>query len=49
MKLDTTSLGNAVERLRDGLLRHQREPKDEQVPFPRIVAAERVALNDSAS
>jgi hypothetical protein len=34
MKLDTTSLGNAVERLRDGLLRHQREPKDEQVPFP---------------
>ena len=31
MKLDTTSFGNAVERLRDGLLRHQREPGDEQV------------------
>ena len=31
MKLDPTSLGNAVERLREGLLRHQREPKDEQV------------------
>jgi nucleotidyltransferase substrate binding protein (TIGR01987 family) len=31
MKLDITSLGNAVRRLRDGLERHQREPTDEQI------------------
>lgn len=31
MKLDTTSLGNAVRRLREGLARYQREPTDEQV------------------
>jgi nucleotidyltransferase substrate binding protein (TIGR01987 family) len=31
MKLDPTSLGNAVERLREGLLRHEHEPKDEQI------------------
>jgi nucleotidyltransferase substrate binding protein (TIGR01987 family) len=31
VKLDTTSLANAVQRLREGLARHQREPKDEQV------------------
>ena len=31
MKLDTTSLDKAIERLREGLLRHQREPNDEQV------------------
>ena len=31
MKLDTTSLDNAVERLREGLARHQREPNDEQI------------------
>ncbi len=29
MKLDTTSLANAVKRLREDLARHQREPKDE--------------------
>src|SRR6266446_5875720 len=31
MKLDTTSLGNAVRRLREGLLRCELEPADEQV------------------
>jgi len=31
MKLDTTSLGNAVRRLREGLARYQREPMDEQI------------------
>jgi hypothetical protein len=31
MKLDPTSLGNAVGRLREGLARHEREPGDEQV------------------
>jgi nucleotidyltransferase substrate binding protein (TIGR01987 family) len=31
MKLDTTSLANAVQRLREGLARYQREPGDEQV------------------
>jgi nucleotidyltransferase substrate binding protein (TIGR01987 family) len=31
MKLDSTSLGNAVRRLREGLLRCEREPADEQV------------------
>ena len=31
MKLDVTSLGNAVLRLREGFARHQREPQDEQV------------------
>jgi nucleotidyltransferase substrate binding protein (TIGR01987 family) len=31
MKLDTTSLGNAVRRLREGLVRHEREPTDEQI------------------
>ncbi len=31
MKLDTTSLGNAVRRLREGLARHEREPTDEQI------------------
>ena len=31
MKLDATPLGNAVQRLREGLARHQREPMDEQV------------------
>ena len=31
MRLDTTSLGNAVQRLREGLVRHQREPNDEQL------------------
>ena len=31
MKLDTTSLGNAVRRLRDGLARHEREQTDEQI------------------
>ncbi len=31
MKLDTTSLGNAVRRLREGLARYEREPTDEQV------------------
>ena len=31
MKLDITSLGNAVQRLREGLLRYEREPKDEQI------------------
>jgi nucleotidyltransferase substrate binding protein (TIGR01987 family) len=31
MKLDTTSFGNAVRRLREGLARHQREPADEQL------------------
>ena len=30
-KLDTTSLGNAVRRLREGLVRSEREPMDEQV------------------
>jgi nucleotidyltransferase substrate binding protein (TIGR01987 family) len=31
MKLDATSLGSAVQRLREGLARHQREPNDEQL------------------
>ena len=31
MKLDTTSLGNAVRRLREGLARSEREPADEQI------------------
>jgi nucleotidyltransferase substrate binding protein (TIGR01987 family) len=31
MKLDTTSLDNAVRRLREGLARCEREPADEQV------------------
>jgi nucleotidyltransferase substrate binding protein (TIGR01987 family) len=31
MKLDTTSLGNAVQRLREGLARYEREPADEQL------------------
>jgi nucleotidyltransferase substrate binding protein (TIGR01987 family) len=31
MKLDTTSLGNAVRRLREGLARYEREPVDEQL------------------
>ena len=31
MNLDTTSLGNAVRRLREGLARYQREPADEQI------------------
>jgi hypothetical protein len=30
MKLDTTSLGNAVRRLREGLARYEREPADER-------------------
>ena len=31
MNLDTSSLGNAVRRRREGLARHQREPADEQI------------------
>jgi nucleotidyltransferase substrate binding protein (TIGR01987 family) len=31
MKLDITSLGNAVRRQRQGLDRHEREPADEQI------------------
>jgi nucleotidyltransferase substrate binding protein (TIGR01987 family) len=31
IKLDTTSLGNAVRRLREGLARYEREPTDEQI------------------
>ncbi len=31
IKVDTTSLGNAVRRLREGLARPQQEPGDEQV------------------
>jgi hypothetical protein len=31
MNLDTTSLGNAVRRLREGLARSEREPADEQI------------------
>jgi nucleotidyltransferase substrate binding protein (TIGR01987 family) len=31
MALDTTSLANAVRRLREGLVRHQTEPGDEQL------------------
>ena len=31
MKLDTTSLGNAVRRLREGLARYEREEADEQL------------------
>jgi nucleotidyltransferase substrate binding protein (TIGR01987 family) len=31
VKLDTTSLGNAVRRLREGLARYEREPTDEQI------------------
>jgi nucleotidyltransferase substrate binding protein (TIGR01987 family) len=31
MKLDTTSLGNAVRRLHEGLARYEREPTDEQI------------------
>ena len=31
MRLDTTSLGNAVSRLREGLARYERDPSDEQI------------------
>ena len=31
MKLDTTALANAVQRLREGLARCEREPADEQL------------------
>jgi nucleotidyltransferase substrate binding protein (TIGR01987 family) len=31
MRLDTTSLGNAVRRLREGLARYERESTDEQI------------------
>ena len=31
MKLDTTSLGNAARRLREGLARYESEPRDEQL------------------
>lgn len=31
MTLDPTPLGNAVQRLRDGLVRHRAEPQDEQL------------------
>jgi nucleotidyltransferase substrate binding protein (TIGR01987 family) len=31
MKLDITSLGNAVRRLREGLARYEREPADDQL------------------
>jgi hypothetical protein len=31
MALDLTAFGNAVQRLRDGLARHHREPDDEQL------------------
>jgi nucleotidyltransferase substrate binding protein (TIGR01987 family) len=31
MMLDTTSFANAVQRLREGLARHRREPLDEQL------------------
>ena len=31
MTLDITSLSNAVDRLREGLARHLREPSDEQL------------------
>jgi nucleotidyltransferase substrate binding protein (TIGR01987 family) len=31
MKLDTISFGNAVQRLRAGLARYQRQPTDEQI------------------
>ena len=31
MRLDTTSFGNAVGRLREGLARHERDPSDEQI------------------
>ncbi len=31
MTIDTTPLGNAVQRLREGLARHEREPADEQI------------------
>jgi Nucleotidyltransferase substrate binding protein like len=31
IKLDTSSLGNAVRRLREGLARCEREPTDEQI------------------
>ncbi|MGA8551402.1 MAG: HI0074 family nucleotidyltransferase substrate-binding subunit [Stellaceae bacterium] len=31
LKLDATPLGNAVRTLREGLVRHQREPMDEQL------------------
>jgi len=31
IKLDTTSLGNAVGRLREGVARCEREPADEQI------------------
>jgi nucleotidyltransferase substrate binding protein (TIGR01987 family) len=31
MKLDITSLGSAVRRLREGLARYEREPADEQI------------------
>jgi nucleotidyltransferase substrate binding protein (TIGR01987 family) len=31
MRLDTTSLGNAVQRLREGLARYELDPSDEQI------------------
>src|SRR5437660_12721914 len=31
MKLDITSFGNAVRRLREGLARYERDPTDEQI------------------
>ena len=31
IKLDATSLGNAVRRLREGIARYEREPTDEQI------------------
>ncbi|MGC2203657.1 MAG: nucleotidyltransferase substrate binding protein [Stellaceae bacterium] len=31
MKLDASSFGNAVRRLREGLARYEREPADEQI------------------
>jgi nucleotidyltransferase substrate binding protein (TIGR01987 family) len=31
MQLDTTSLGNAARRLREGLARYERDPADEQI------------------
>jgi nucleotidyltransferase substrate binding protein (TIGR01987 family) len=31
MALDTTSLGNAVQRLHEGIARCEREPRDEQI------------------
>jgi nucleotidyltransferase substrate binding protein (TIGR01987 family) len=31
MRLDTTSLGNCLRRLREGLARYERDPTDEQI------------------